>query len=65
MDCQKQAAEKFRTGQTDAALEILQDYLGQLTDSQLDPKQLALLKRPIESRLEQQQELLQQERMGI
>ncbi len=50
---QKQAAEMFRTGQTDAAIELLQDYMAHLDDEQLDPGQLALLRRPVESRLQQ------------
>jgi general secretion pathway protein D len=53
LEVQSQAAEKFRTGQTDAALEMLQDYLAQLTEEQLDPGQTTLLRRPIESRLSQ------------
>jgi type II secretory pathway component GspD/PulD (secretin) len=53
LDAQKEAAEKFRSGQTDAALDRLQDYLAQLNDEQLDPGQLTLLRRPVESRLQQ------------
>ncbi len=52
LDAQREAAEKFRAGQTDAALEILQDHLSQLNDAQLDATKLALLKRPVESRLQ-------------
>jgi type II secretory pathway component GspD/PulD (secretin) len=49
---QREAADKFRTGQTDAALDLLQDYLAGLADVQLEPGQLTLLKRPVESRLQ-------------
>ena len=52
LDAQRDASEKFKTGQTDAALEMLQAYLNQLRDEQLSTNQLALLKRPIETRLE-------------
>jgi type II secretory pathway component GspD/PulD (secretin) len=50
---QKQAQEMFRTGQADGALELLHDYLSHLDDEQLDPGQLALLRRPVESRIQQ------------
>jgi type II secretory pathway component GspD/PulD (secretin) len=50
---QKQAQELFRTGQTDAALELLHDYVAHIDDEQLDPGQLALLRRPVESRIQQ------------
>ena len=53
LDAQREASEKFKTGQTDAALETLQSYLNQLQDEQLSASQLALLKRPIDNRLEQ------------
>jgi type II secretory pathway component GspD/PulD (secretin) len=57
---QGQALERFRTGQTDAAAEMLNEYLGRLANEQLDPGQLALLRRPIESRLQQFSLLKQQ-----
>jgi type II secretory pathway component GspD/PulD (secretin) len=50
---QSDAAEKFRSGQTDAAIEMLNDYLLHLQDYPLDPGQLTLLRRPVESRLQQ------------
>lgn len=51
LEAQREAAEKFRAGQTDQALEILQDYLARVQDEKLETSQLSLLKRPIESRL--------------
>src|SRR5262249_41844099 len=51
LDVQRDAAEKFRTGQHDLALEMLQDYLNDLTDKQLDAGKVSLLRRPVESRL--------------
>ena len=53
MDVQTQALERFRIGQTDAALDMLQDYLAELSQEQLEAGQLSLLRRPIESRVQQ------------
>lgn len=53
LDAQSQAGEKFRTGQTEAALEILQEYLNEVTDARLESSQSSLLRRPVESRLSQ------------
>jgi type II secretory pathway component GspD/PulD (secretin) len=53
LEVQRSAAEKFRTGQTDAALDQLNDYLARLNDAELDPSQVNLLRRPVEARLEQ------------
>lgn len=53
LDVQKEAAQKFRTGQTDAAIDMLREYVASLNDAQLEPGQLTLLKRPVEARLEQ------------
>jgi type II secretory pathway component GspD/PulD (secretin)/tetratricopeptide (TPR) repeat protein len=52
-EVQREASEKFRTGQTDAAIEMLQEYLAQLNDAQLELGQVALLKRQPEARLQQ------------
>jgi type II secretory pathway component GspD/PulD (secretin) len=52
-EVQREASEKFRTGQTDAAIELLQEYLAQLNDAQLELGQVALLRRQPESRLQQ------------
>jgi type II secretory pathway component GspD/PulD (secretin) len=51
LEVQKQAREKFRTGQTDEALDLLQNYLAQLGEHQFTGTQMALLRRPIEARL--------------
>jgi type II secretory pathway component GspD/PulD (secretin)/tetratricopeptide (TPR) repeat protein len=51
LETQREAAEKFRAGQTDAALELLQDYVARIETEKLEPGQLTLLKRPVESRL--------------
>ncbi|HEY7307799.1 MAG TPA: hypothetical protein VH643_00425 [Gemmataceae bacterium] len=53
MKVQSEALERFRSGQTDEALAMLQDYLGQLAEEQLDPGQLSLLRRSVESRMQQ------------
>jgi type II secretory pathway component GspD/PulD (secretin) len=49
LDLRHDASEKFRTGQTDAALDMLQGYIDEVGQSKLDPNQIALLRRPIES----------------
>ncbi len=50
---QSQALDRFRIGQTNAAVDMLQDYLTRLSEEQLDPGQFSLLRRPIDSRLQQ------------
>ncbi|HWG46540.1 MAG TPA: hypothetical protein VN688_27505 [Gemmataceae bacterium] len=53
MDVQSQALERFRSGQTEAAVDMLTDYLTRLSEEQLDAGQLTLLRRPIDSRVQQ------------
>ncbi len=53
MEAQRQAADKFRTGQADAAIDTLKEFLDGLANEHLDASQLAMLKRPVEQRLEQ------------
>jgi hypothetical protein len=48
---QREASEKFRVGQTQATLEVLQDHLDDLANSRLDAALLARLRRPVEMRL--------------
>ncbi len=54
------AGERFRTGETDRALEILQEYLGRLQEAQLEGERVVLLRRPIEARQRQYTTLKQQ-----
>jgi type II secretory pathway component GspD/PulD (secretin) len=63
LSVQAQALERFRTGQTDVAVDMLQEYLMRLNEEQLDPSQLALLRRPVDSRLQQFQLLKAQAEM--
>jgi type II secretory pathway component GspD/PulD (secretin) len=51
LEVQKAAAERFRAGQTDEAIELLEGYLAQLDQTQLDVRQLGTLQRPVQSRL--------------
>jgi type II secretory pathway component GspD/PulD (secretin) len=53
LDAQREAAEKFRTGQYDEAVAILQSYLDTLEEQQLEAPQRAQLKRPVDARLSQ------------
>ncbi len=50
---QSEATEKFKTGQYDLALEMLQEYLKLLNDTDLEANQTSLLRRSTESRLQQ------------
>jgi len=52
LDAQREAAEKFRAGQADAALDILGDYIQALEGSGLEASKVAQLRRPVESRLQ-------------
>jgi type II secretory pathway component GspD/PulD (secretin)/tetratricopeptide (TPR) repeat protein len=49
----REAQQKFVAGETDKALEMLQDYLGTLRDSGIEPEKVAQLKTPVESKLQQ------------
>jgi type II secretory pathway component GspD/PulD (secretin) len=51
LEVQREAAERFRTGDTERAVELLQQYAESLSTVQLDSDRIALLRRPIESRL--------------
>ncbi len=51
LTAQKDASDRFRTGDPDGALDILQAYERTVDDSVLDQGQMATLKRPIESRM--------------
>ncbi len=53
LNVQAQALERFRTGQTDMAVDMLQEYLAKLSEEQLDSAQMSMLRRPIDSRLQQ------------
>ncbi len=48
-----EAGERFRAGDTARALEMLQDYVGNLPDREIDPANLSRLKRPVDSRIQQ------------
>jgi type II secretory pathway component GspD/PulD (secretin)/tetratricopeptide (TPR) repeat protein len=50
---QSEATKRFNAGDTDKALDLLQDYVSGLGDSGLDAEKLALLKRPVEARMQQ------------
>jgi type II secretory pathway component GspD/PulD (secretin) len=53
LEVQTEALQRFQAGDTDRALELLQDYLARLREAQLEPERLALLQRPVDSRLQQ------------
>jgi type II secretory pathway component GspD/PulD (secretin) len=53
IEARNRATELFSAGETDRALDLLRDYLSQLDDQPLDRDKLALLKKPIDHRLQQ------------
>ena len=53
LEAQSQAAEKFRAGQHEAAIALLEDYVSDLDQQKLDGKQASLLRRPVEARRSQ------------
>lgn len=53
LDLQRKAIDLFGSGQSDQAIELLKDYLEQLGRSQLEAERLALLRKPIETRIQQ------------
>ena len=61
---QRNAQAKAAVGQTDAAIDVLKNYLAGLDEQQLDPAQMSLLRRPVESRLEKFKILKIQEDMA-
>jgi type II secretory pathway component GspD/PulD (secretin) len=63
LDVQRDAAAKFRAGQTEEALLLLEGYLTELMGVDLNPGQLTVLKRPVESRLAQFKLLREQGRL--
>jgi type II secretory pathway component GspD/PulD (secretin) len=51
LEAQREAAQKFRAGQVDQAIVVLEDHLARINDERLDSAQLTQLRRPIESGL--------------
>jgi type II secretory pathway component GspD/PulD (secretin) len=62
---QRQAMDLFRAGDAKGALDALRIYLGELSQQasggQMDPEQVALLRRPVEQRLQQLETLKAQQ----
>lgn len=52
MEVQREAAEKFRSGEMDAALDMLSDFIEQIESEGIEPTKVAQLRRPAESRLQ-------------
>jgi type II secretory pathway component GspD/PulD (secretin) len=50
LKAQREASARFAKGETDAALQVLSDYLDKLKSAPLDKTQLEMLKRPVEFR---------------
>ncbi len=53
LEVQREATKAFQDGDADRALDMLKDYLAGLSDAQLDPSRLALLRRSVDARLNQ------------
>ncbi len=56
-DSEKSARELANAGDVEQAIQVLQEYLSRLPDSGLDPDKTALLRRPVEAKLQQYQTL--------
>ncbi|GIW80136.1 MAG: hypothetical protein KatS3mg105_1943 [Gemmatales bacterium] len=52
LQAQREAIDRFRRGDTEEALRLLESYLEALNDADLDSSQIALLRRPIDARLD-------------
>ncbi len=52
LEVQREAAEKFRAGEMDAALDMLSDFVEQVESEGIDPAKVAQLRRPVESRMQ-------------
>lgn len=50
---QRTAMDRVRAGDTEGAMQALQDHLDQLSKAQLDPERIALLRKSVDSRLQQ------------
>jgi type II secretory pathway component GspD/PulD (secretin) len=50
---QREAMERFRAGDTAAAMDLLREFTIRLDDTHLDNEKVALLRRPVVARLEQ------------
>jgi type II secretory pathway component GspD/PulD (secretin) len=49
---QREAIDRFQAGETDRAIQLLENYLDGLKNAQLEPQRIALLRRPVEGRLQ-------------
>jgi type II secretory pathway component GspD/PulD (secretin) len=51
LEAQSRAYEKFRSGQPQEAIDLLNDYLTDLSGTKLEQNQVLLLRRPVDSRI--------------
>ncbi|MCI0378290.1 MAG: hypothetical protein L0215_11840 [Gemmataceae bacterium] len=63
LTAQKNAMDLFKQGQELRAVDLLSEYLAQVTETQLDAEKIVLLKRPIENRLNQYRTIAAQKAM--
>ncbi len=61
---ERDARKLAESGDTEHAVEVLQEYLSHLPDSGLDPDKAALLRRPVEAKLQQYRTLDAQKRLS-
>jgi len=52
LQVQREAMERFQVGETDRAIQLLQNYLDGLKNSRLDASKVAMLRRPVDNRLQ-------------
>jgi type II secretory pathway component GspD/PulD (secretin) len=61
---QDDAMKRFRNGEAEVALDMLSDYLNRLSDVQLAPDRLVLLRRPVADRLQKLRTLAERNRLA-
>jgi type II secretory pathway component GspD/PulD (secretin)/tetratricopeptide (TPR) repeat protein len=61
LETERKAMENFRNGDTAPALEMLQEFLNQLKEVNLEPEKVDLLQRPVAARLQQFKKLKAQQ----
>src|SRR5262249_43590664 len=61
LEAMRQATEAFQARDADRSLDVLREYLNDLQGLRLDSAQVALLRRPVEARLQQPKTLKAQQ----
>ncbi len=60
MKAMREAGDRAGQGDTEGAVTILQDFIAKLPESQLDSEKMAMLRKPVDSRIQKFQLLMEQ-----